>query len=109
MKEIDTVDAFFVLNSLIQYILYKKRIRLYCAFIDLKNVFDTAVYRNALWFKLSRLGLDSKILRILKTMYATVKSCVKHCNSFTDLFDISLGLKQGLNYSPILFSLFSLV
>ena len=35
-----------------------------CAFVDLKKAFDS-VYRNALWFKLLKMGLDGKILRIL--------------------------------------------
>ena len=39
-------------------------------------------------------------------MYTSVKSCIKHCNALSDFYDISLGLKQGLNNSPILFSLF---
>jgi hypothetical protein len=101
---VSTVDAVFVLNTLVEYVLSQKS-RLYCAFIDLKKAFDS-VYRNALWFKLYKLGLDGKILRIFKAMYATVKSCVKHCNTVTEFFDISLGLRQGLNNSPILFSLF---
>ena len=39
-------------------------------------------------------------------MYHIVKACVKHCGQFPDLVDISKGLKQGENLSPIIFSLF---
>ena len=39
-------------------------------------------------------------------MYVTVKSCVKHLNSLSDFFDIAVGLKLGLNNSPLLFALF---
>ena len=35
-----------------------------------------------------------------------VKSCVKHSGSYSDFFNISIGLRQGLNNSPILFALF---
>lgn len=103
-KGSSTEDAIFVLHNLIESALFKK-LRLPCAFIDLKKAFDS-VYRNALWVKLFRMGLDGKILKIFKAMYSVVKSCVKHCNSFSDFFDISIGLRQGQNNSPILFSLF---
>jgi hypothetical protein len=101
---VSTVDAIFTLQSLVEYTLSKQS-RLYCAFIDLKKAFDS-VYRNALWFKLFNMGLDGKLLSIFKDMYCTVKSCIKHCNTLSDFFDISVGLRQGQNNSPILFALF---
>lgn len=103
-KGCSTVDAIFVLHNLIQHFIHNS-LRLPCAFIDLKKAFDS-VYRNALWFKLFHLGLDGKILVIFKSMYNIVKSCVKHCNTFSDFFDISIGLRQGQNNSPVMFSLF---
>ena len=39
-------------------------------------------------------------------MYVSVKSCNEYCNTLSDFFDISLGLKEGLNNSDILLSLF---
>ena len=39
-------------------------------------------------------------------MYSEVKSCVRHLNTFSDLFDCDVGLMQGEICSPILFSLF---
>ena len=99
-----TVDACFILQNLIEHFMQDKK-RFPCAFVDLKKAFDS-VYRNALWFKLLKMGLDGKILRIFKAMYVTVKSCVKHLNSLSDFFDIAVGLKQGLNNSPVLFALF---
>ena len=74
-------------------------------FVDFKKAFDS-VYTNALWFKLFKMGLDGKILVMFKAMYAVVKSCIKHCNSFSDFFNISVGLRQGQNNSPALFALF---
>jgi len=55
-KGLSTVDAVFVLHNLIQSFINNK-MRLPCAFIDLKKAFDS-VYRNALWFKLFRMGFD---------------------------------------------------
>ena len=79
--------------------------RITCAFVDLKTAFDS-VYRNALWYKLYKMGLDGKILKLFKEMYSTVKSCVKHLNSFSELFNVVVVLKEGLNNSTILFAIF---
>jgi len=103
-KSSSTVDAIFVLNAVIQKILTEKG-RLYCAFVDLKKAFDS-VYLNGLWLKLFRMGVNAKMLRIIRDMYNKVKSCVKGCNSFSEFFDCAIGLKQGEVISPILFSLF---
>ena len=103
-KGCSTVDAIFSLNTLIEhYINHNKR--LYVGFIDLKKCFDS-IYRNALWLKLYRSGIQGKVLRIIKNMYDVVKSCVKHCNSYSDFFQYSIGLRQGEIMSPILVSLF---
>ena len=99
-----TTDAIFVLNAIIQKILNEKG-RLFCAFIDLKRAFDS-VYLNGLWFKLHKIGINAKMLRIIKDMFNKVKSCVRGCNSYSDFFDCAVGLKQGEVMSPLLFSLF---
>ena len=99
-----TVDAIFVLNSIISEILNKNG-RLFCAFIDYKKAFDS-IYRNGLWYKLYRLGVNGKLLRIVRDMYSKVKARVKHCNTYSEMFECAIGLKQGEVMSPILFSLF---
>lgn len=103
-KGCSTTDAIFVLNAIIQKIL-KEKGRLFCAFVDLKKAFDS-VYLNGLWFKLYKLGINAKMLRIIKDMYNGVKICVKGCNSYSDFFECAIGLKQGEVISPILFSFF---
>lgn len=99
-----TTDAIFVLHSIIQKFLQQKK-RLYCAFIDMKKAFDS-VYRNGLWYKLGRIGIKGKLLRILRDMYSKIKSCVKSNNNLSDFFESHVGLLQGEITSPILFSLF---
>ena len=100
-KNRSTVDAIFVLNAIINKMLNEKR-RLYCAFVDLKTAFDH-IYRNALWYKL---GVNLKMVRIVKNVYSNVKSCIRHCNIFSDFFDCAVGLRQGEVLSPLMFSLF---
>jgi len=48
------------------------------------------------------------MINILKSLYNSVKTCVKlsATSGLSDFFDISLGLKQGEPLSPILFILF---
>ena len=79
--------------------------RLYCAFVNLKKAFDS-IYRNALWYKLFNLGIKGRTFRIIRDMYAKVKSRVKSANTISDFFEYAVGLRQGEVLSPLLFSLF---
>ncbi len=79
--------------------------RLYCAFVDLKKAFDS-VNRNALWLKMYKCGIGGKMLRIVRSMYFTVKSCVRHCGTYSDIFEYAIGLRQGEVLSPLMFSVF---
>ena len=99
-----TVDAIFVLNSVINKVLSRGK-RLYCAFVDLKKAFDS-VYLNGLWNKLFKLGVDSKMLSIIHDMYQQVRCCVKGQSTYSEFFECTIGLKQGEVLSPILFSMF---
>ena len=99
-----TTDASFVLLSHIQRALSQNK-RLYAAFIDFKKAFDS-VYRKGLWYKLFGLGVNGKMLRIIRDMYSKVKAFVKVNNITSPTFDSHIGLKQGEIMSPLLFSLF---
>jgi hypothetical protein len=70
-------------------------------------VYD-GIYRiHALWLKFYKLGIDGKILRIIKNMYEQVfKSCVRSCHTYSDFLDYAVGLRQGDIISPVLISLF---
>ena len=103
-KNRSTVDAIFVLNAIINKMLNEKR-RLYCAFVDLKTAFDH-IYRNAFWYKLYKIGVNLKMVRIVKNVYSNVESCIRHCYTFSDFFDFAVGLRQGEVLSPLMFSLF---
>ncbi len=99
-----TVDAIFVLNAIVKKKKNDKG-RLYCAFVDLKKAFDS-IYLNGLWFKLFKIGVNGKMLNIVRGMYDKVKSCIKGCKSYSDFFECAVGLKQGEVLSPVLFALF---
>jgi len=46
------------------------------------------------------------MLRIIRSMYQSVKSCVRQCNTYSDTFNIAVGVRQGKIISPLMFSLF---
>jgi len=71
----------------------------------MKGCFDS-IYLNALWTKLFKSNLDDKMLRIIRSMYQSVKSCVRHCNTYSDYFNIAVGLRQGEIIYPIMLFLF---
>jgi hypothetical protein len=99
-----TMDHIFVLNSIINLYLFKKK-QLYCAFIDYKKAFDL-VDRSSLWLKLLSNGISGRILKVVRNMYHNAKSCVKLDNVLSESFLCNIGVRQGENLSPLLFSLY---
>ena len=99
-----TQDHIFVLNSLIQ--LYKARYeQLYCVFIDYKKAFDLVV-RSFLWMKLIENEINGNFVKVIYNLYHHAKSCVKKGNDISDFFLCNIGVRQGENLSPLLFSIF---
>jgi hypothetical protein len=99
-----TMDHVFALHCLIDVYLQRKR-RLFCAFIDYKKAFDS-VQHGLLWEKLWSAGVNGKVLNVIRDMYAKAKSCVKTRHGLSQFFVSNVGLRQGENLSPVLFSLF---
>lgn len=79
----------------------------YACFVDAKKAFDT-VNRDCLWYKLSTLGLNGRILDGIYSLYSDVKCAVKVNDHVTLFLDVTLGVKQGCRLSPTLFALFAL-
>ena len=82
-----------------------KKKKLYCAFVDYKKAFDS-VDRIALWQKLQKYNLDGKFLVIVRNMYGQAKSCVRLNGNCSQFFKANVGVRQGENLSPVLFSIF---
>ena len=79
---------------------------MYVGVIDLQKAFDT-VQREALFYKLERVGVSDKMVRALKGVYRKVE-CGIQVSRGKVIGDIRsrVGLKQGCKLSPILFLLF---
>ena len=99
-----TTDAIFVLHALINRNISSGK-KLYCCFVDYQKAFDR-IDRNMLFFKLAKHGIDCQMFRIIKSMYSNIKSCVRHNNQLSKMFNCNEGLMQGESLSPFLFSLY---
>ena len=99
-----TIDHCYVLKCIID-ILFKNKKKLFCAFIDYQTAFDM-VWRNALWFKLSKCGIVGNVYNVIVNMYKQIKSMVFANGETTDVFINKIGVRQGENLSPLLFSLY---
>lgn len=103
-KGFSATDNLFILYTLVN-ILSKNKKKLFSAFIDFKSAFDT-VWRVGLWKKLLRYNINGKVFNVIKNMYSNVKSCVRLNTDHSNFFSCNLGVRQGENLSPFLFSIF---
>ena len=103
-KGYSTVDHIFNLKCIIDLYLFRRK-KLYCAFIDYRKAFDS-VDRTLLWQKLLRTTIDGKILIVIQNLYKNAKSCVREGFNCSDFFTSNIGVRQGENLSPLLFSIF---
>ena len=103
-KGYSTLDNILSLHFLMNLVMSAKK-KLFCAFIDFKQAFDT-VWRNGLWYKLLNNGISGKCLTFIRNMYNGVKSMVSINGQSSDFFNCNVGVRQGENLSPLLFSLF---
>ena len=69
-----------------------------------KETFDRV--RAGLWEKIADAGVKGKMWRVLRSIYASVESCVMVNGHVTDWFQIRTGVRQGCVLSPLLYALF---
>lgn len=72
--------------------------------MDFKRAVDSISHR-LLWRKLATLGLCSRILRLLRSLYDNAKAQVKAKKDLSSFFEITEGVLQGEILSPLLFIL----
>ena len=99
-----TVDHISNLKALIDLFLFRHK-RLYVCFVDFKKAFDNVNKLN-LWQKLISCNITGKILPIIKNMYNKSKSCVSTNGTKSTNFPCQMGVRQGGNLSPLLFSIY---
>lgn len=103
-KGFSTIDNLFVINSLVELLKAQSK-KLFCVFIDFKQAFDS-VWRTGLWQKLLMHNINGKCLKLIQSLYDNIKSRVKISGSTSTFFPCRIGVRQGENLSPFLFSIF---
>jgi len=100
------VDNVFVIRTVVDKALSKKRGKIYGCFIDFQKAFEE-VSRNALYYKPNNMNMSRLMINRNKQLYKRVAFCVKvRSNEITKPIKSQVGLRQGYQMSPILFSLF---
>ena len=97
-------DHLFVMTSIIRNRCNVK-LDTFAAFIDLRKAFDL-VHRDLMLYKMQQNGIDGKFYFITKSLYCDTQACVQLNDLKTEWFNTQLGVRQGDNMSPTLFSIY---
>ena len=73
--------------------------------MDFRRAFDT-VPRHLLWQVLEELGIQGRILDIIKPLYRHDSAAVQTMHGISAILRCFLGVKQGCPLSPTLFGLY---
>ena len=104
-KKYRTTDQIFIIKKLIDHAIKVRHGRLYGCFVDFQKAFDN-VWHDALFVKLSRIGINGKCYNIIKNMYTNATVGAKSLDGFSKEFIIRKGVHQGSTLSPTLFNIF---
>ena len=96
-----TTDAIFLVKQLQEKYLGKKK-NLYFAFIELEKAFDR-VPREVVWWAMCKLGVEEWLVRVVKSLYENARRGVRVNDTFSDEFEVKVGVHQGSVLSPLLF------
>jgi Reverse transcriptase (RNA-dependent DNA polymerase) len=103
MFERFTMEAIFLIRQLMKRHREQKK-DLHMIFIDLEKAYDK-VPRNIIWWALERKRVPTKYVTLIKDMYTNVVTCIKICDSESDVFSIKIRLHQGSTLSLYIFIL----
>ncbi|KAK3882552.1 hypothetical protein Pcinc_013084 [Petrolisthes cinctipes] len=99
-----TIDAIFIARQILEKA-REHNVPIHFNFIDFKSAFDT-VWREALWIFLSSVGVNQRMINVIKKMYENTQCSVMIGGSMTEWFCVRVGVRQGCILSPALFNLF---
>ena len=104
-KGAQTSDHIFTLTTCIEKYVTRSRKRIYSCFVDYAKAFDS-VCREALLFKLWKMGIQGRFFKCIEYMYQNSSTKVKLLNKLSDKIDVICGTEQGHPMSPELFKCF---
>ena len=96
-----TTEANFILRQLQEKYLAKLR-EVYMIFFDLEKAFDR-VPRKALWWAVRVAGVPEWLVKVVQAMYVDARSRTRVNSSFSEEFEVKVGVHQGSVLRPLLF------
>ena len=51
-------------------------------------------------------NVQGKICKVINCMYQNIKTCIRKGNEYSEFINCEIGLEQGENFFPFLFSLY---
>lgn len=103
-KGYSPMDNIYNLAAIVNLKFTQKK-KVFAFFVDFKAAFDK-VSRKSLIYKLHTLGVSTKMVNFLNSVYSTTYSTVWNGNELSEPFETFSGVKQGCLLSPLLFSLY---
>jgi hypothetical protein len=55
---------------------------------------------------MQKFNVQGKICKVTNCMYQNIKTCIRKGNEYSEFFNCEIGVKEGENLSPFLFSLY---
>ena len=98
------IDHIYSLHSIAKQ-RQQKGLNTFVTYIDFSKAFD-CIDRNMLLYNLLQSGIEGKIYYVIKSLYNLTQACVTLNNTLSEWFITELGVRQGDNLSPTLFSIF---
>jgi hypothetical protein len=86
-----TIDNVFILDTIINKYLSRKRGRLYVGFVDFRKAFDS-INHEALLLKLKCAGIIGNVHDVLNSMYMQLNARVRTPFGITDVFPCKAGV-----------------
>eukprot|EP01094_Clydonella_sp_ATCC50884_P030094 TRINITY_DN967_c0_g1_i1.p1 TRINITY_DN967_c0_g1~~TRINITY_DN967_c0_g1_i1.p1 ORF type:complete len:1425 (-),score=122.70 TRINITY_DN967_c0_g1_i1:951-5225(-) len=102
--ERSTEDQIIILKDTIDESNATKK-QLNVVFVDFKAAYDR-VWREGLWYKMYKIGVNPKHIRLFKELYSTVEVKALSGSVLSEPFNISIGVRQGCVASPTLFDIY---
>ena len=99
-----TVHSIFV-SRMLASLCREKGVQLSKVYIDFVKAYDK-VNQELLWVVLAKRGVPPKLIRLIRAFHEGSKASVKIDGVLSEVFELTMGLKQGSIIAPLLFNIF---
>ena len=100
-----TADHILTLSTCVEKYTKVHKKKLFACFVDYAKAYDT-VSREALLYKIWKLGIKGRFFGCLEFMYSNSSAKIKLLNKLSEKIDVLCGTEQGHPMSPELFKCF---